>query len=151
MKTVLTTADRESLMHRLDALTSSSSPQWGRMNVGEMVCHLGDQLKVALGEVKTPDHSTFVGRQIMRRLVLMGLPVPKGKIETFAEIDQAKGRGTRPEELDADRQAVKGLLSTFLATESGFQDHGFFGPLSKAQWARLVYIHMDHHLSQFGV
>jgi hypothetical protein len=29
--------------------------------------------------------------------------------------------------------------------------HPFFGPLTPAEWAILMYKHLDHHLRQFGV
>jgi len=29
--------------------------------------------------------------------------------------------------------------------------HPVFGPFSTMEWRRFVYLHMDHHLRQFGV
>jgi hypothetical protein len=29
--------------------------------------------------------------------------------------------------------------------------HYMFGPLSESEWARWAYLHMDHHLRQFGL
>jgi hypothetical protein len=31
------------------------------------------------------------------------------------------------------------------------QAHPIFGPMSDAAWLRWGYLHMDHHLRQFGV
>ena len=31
------------------------------------------------------------------------------------------------------------------------QPNVFFGPMTPNEWARLQYVHIDHHLKQFGV
>jgi hypothetical protein len=36
------------------------------------------------------------------------------------------------------------------AVEEGHA-HSFFGRLSRTEWLRWGYLHMDHHLRQFGV
>ena len=152
MKSVLHPADREALQRRLAALEESSKAEWGKMTVGEMVCHLGDQIRLALGQIGTADQSSWVSRQILKRLVLWGMPAPKGKVDTLPEINQEQGQGTRPTGFEADREQTRQLLADFLATaENDLHAHSMMGPLTKAQWARMIYVHMDHHLQQFGV
>ncbi|MCA0390144.1 MAG: DUF1569 domain-containing protein [Bacteroidetes bacterium] len=34
--------------------------------------------------------------------------------------------------------------------DDGPREHPYFGNLSKKQWSRLAYIHINHHLKQFG-
>jgi hypothetical protein len=36
-------------------------------------------------------------------------------------------------------------------TELEGREHPFLGKLSRAEWLRWAYLHMDHHLRQFGV
>jgi hypothetical protein len=31
------------------------------------------------------------------------------------------------------------------------QAHPMFGELNQKQWGKLIYIHLNHHLNQFGV
>ena len=44
-------ATRERFQRRIDRLTPDSERQWGKMSVDQMVCHLSDQLRLALGEL----------------------------------------------------------------------------------------------------
>ncbi len=152
MKSAMHAADREDLQRRLGALDEASKAAWGKMTVGEMVCHLGDQIRLALGRIETADQSSWASRQILKRLVLWGMPAPRGRVDTLPEINQGQGRGTRPTDFEADRAQTEQLLADFLATsEEDLHAHSMMGPLTKAQWARLIYVHMDHHLRQFGV
>jgi hypothetical protein len=34
--------------------------------------------------------------------------------------------------------------------KDGKKQHPFFGNMNKKQWGRLGYIHINHHLQQFG-
>jgi hypothetical protein len=61
--------------------------------------------------------------------------------------------GTKPSEFEADRQELIRLTQLFRQTppdRSGVL-HPIFGRMSSAQWLRWAYLHMDHHLRQFGV
>ena len=84
--------------------------------------------------------------------MLLGIPAPKGKIKTFPEIDLEKGNGTKPTSFENDKTLLKKIVSDFLEKDSSFnyQPHGAFGPFTKEQWGRIIYIHFDHHLKQFG-
>lgn len=151
MKTVLNPSDRDALLKRLGRLQVDSPRLWGRMDAHSMVCHLGDQVRMILGHIEVPDRSTWFGRHVLKRLVLWGLPAPKEKVATFPELDQVAGGGTRPSSFEEDRRAIHRLLDEFSAAGSDLPSHGMMGPMSRGQWARMVYLHMDHHLRQFGV
>ena len=86
-------------------------------------------------------------------MVLGGIPVPKGKVKTFAEIDQAAGWGTTPQGMELDLQHLKALAERFVgraAATGTFAPNPAFGALTARQWGRLAYVHMAHHLKQFG-
>ncbi len=88
----------------------------------------------------------------MKWLVLGGMPAPKGKVQTYAEIDQVANGGTSPTLFASDIKALKLQIETFIARGDDFnwQIHPTFGKMSHRQWAKLAYSHLDHHLSQFG-
>ena len=44
-------ADRRNLIERLRNLSLDSMGSWGKMSVNQMICHLSDQVRIALGEV----------------------------------------------------------------------------------------------------
>lgn len=152
MNNILQSTGYQTMLARIDAVQAGDRALWGRMSVNQMICHLADQIRVALGGIKTTDRSNFVSRTVVAWLVLLGVPAPKGKIPTFPGIDQVAGKGTPPTELDEDKRTLRAILDEFIAMpdDFAFQHHSAFGKLSKSQWARLIYVHMDHHLKQFG-
>jgi hypothetical protein len=76
------------------------------------------------------------------------LPWPHG-IKTRPEIDQQRG-GTPPAEFASDLEKLRILLERFCASQGEFGPHPMFGQMSRAERMRHAYLHMDHHLRQFG-
>jgi hypothetical protein len=72
-------------------------------------------------------------------------------IVTVAEIDQELG-GTKPADFAADVAQLESLLELVTAPPRDFdwQPHPLFGAMSAGAWLRWGYLHMDHHLRQFG-
>jgi hypothetical protein len=50
-------------------------------------------------------------------------------------------------------QELETLLARFTAAERDFrwQRHPIFGVMTEQEWLRWGYLHMDHHLRQFGL
>lgn len=44
---------RAPIHRRIDSLGLDRPALWGRMNAHQVVCHLADQLRIALGDIKT--------------------------------------------------------------------------------------------------
>ena len=150
--TLLDQAAKDSILARIDRLEPTAQALWGRMSVAQMVCHCGDQFKMASGEIPVEGKAPIGGRTIAKWLVMRGLPTAKGQIPTYPAIDQVADGGTKPTLFAADTKALKLQIETFIARGDGFswQMHPFFGKLKHRQWAKLAYGHLDHHLSQFG-
>ena len=64
-------------------------------------------------------------------------------------MDQNHG-GTPPEEFASDLENLRILLERFCAWEGEFAPHVFLGRMSRTERMRHAYLHMDHHLRQFG-
>lgn len=153
MKNLLDADTRKETLTRVEALTPGHERRWGRMSAGEMVCHVGDQIRLALGDLAAKDVSTVFTRSLLKRLVLAGMPFPKGRIETFEELNHAKGGGTQAAAFHEDVKTLKNLVARFVdrdGQDGSFARNPVFGRMSNRQWGRLVYRHMDHHLAQFG-
>lgn len=143
--------DTAALLARLRTIQPDSPRQWGRMTPHQMLCHLADSHRVALGERAASEAAPPIPRAMMKVIALyLPLPWPRN-IETRPEVDQTKG-GTHPSEFAADLVQVVQLTET-LATrpERLARSHPIFGPMSVAAWQRWAYLHVDHHLRQFGV
>ncbi len=79
MRTLESIADRESIVQRISALTPSDRRLWGKMSVHQMVCHLCDSYRAALGEKPVSAATGFLPRPVMKWLALRApMKWPKG-------------------------------------------------------------------------
>lgn len=152
MKNILNEKDRYSIINRIQNLVSDSKNLWGKMDVNQMICHVSDQIKMANGEIQTKFVGNVILKTLVKRMTLLGMPIPKGKVKTAKELDQEK-LGTKPTEFNNDKKLLIKLIEEFDKSYLIEQEtiHPAFGAMNKNQWGRLIYLHMDHHLSQFGV
>lgn len=151
MKSLGRAKDKAELIARLGKLTPQSERRWGRMNVHQMVCHLADACRMALGQKPVSDDTTIVKRTAIKWLALYAPLQWRPGILTRPEIDQQVA-GTCPADFGTDITEVKTLLGV-IATQGlhgAWPDHPVFGKMSTSQWLRWAYLHTDHHLRQFG-
>ena len=151
MKTLAREHDKVEILRRLRQVQPKSAPRWGRMNAHQMVCHLSDSFRMALGERRV-SHATSVAHRTIVKWIALYLPLrwPRG-ILTRPEVDQALG-GTKPADFLADLAQLETLIGLITAPQRNVDrpPHPIFGRLSDAEWLRWGYLHTDHHLRQFG-
>ena len=151
MKTLAREHDKAEILGRLRNVRPESGRRWGRMSAHQMVCHLADAFRMALGQKPVTPATGLLQRTIVKWFALyVPLPWPPG-IPTSPEIDQ-EGGGTRPVDFAADVARVEALLELLTAPTRSLdrQSHPTFGTMSDAAWLRWGYLHTDHHLRQFG-
>ena len=145
MSSILVEKDRDTLLARFHKLTPEHKPLWGRLSAREMVCHLADQLAVALGDIPSKPTGNLFTQTFAKWLVIyLPIPVPKGKVQTVPEM-----LTTQPSEWEKDTTRFESLLSRLVDAET-LAPHPAFGRLSHRQWGILAAKHIDHHLRQFG-
>ncbi len=148
MKTLLNPADRDEILQRLSSVRAGSVRRWGRMSAAQMICHLSDSFRSALGEKSVSSNTNLYKRTVMKWVALRLTNWPHG-VKTRPEMDQQQG-GTPPAEFAADVQQLRILFDRYCAAQQ-FSPHPMFGPLSRSERMRWAYLHMNHHLRQFGV
>lgn len=152
MKTLARARDKAEILDRLRALRPESGRRWGRMSAPQMVCHLSDAFRMAMGH-KPVSHATGRLERTIVKWIALYLPLawPGGRILTRPEIDQELA-GTKPGDFAADVAELEALVGLVTAPAGTFvwAPHPIFGTMSDAQWLRWGYLHMDHHLRQFG-
>jgi hypothetical protein len=121
------------------------------MTPPQMVCHLNDSYRLVSGEKPGSSVETFLTRTVVKWLALE-LPIAWSRgLKTMPEMDQLLG-GTPPGDFETDRLELASRTETFAGKPAYFATarHPFFGKMSGEEWLRWGYLHMDHHLRQFG-
>jgi hypothetical protein len=147
MKALWESDAREEVLARIRALPADRSPAWGRLTAPQVVTHLSDQIRMALGEVPARRGSGMLSAWPMNYLMIYVIPWPhgaKGPAEAFT---------TKPSTWDSDREQLLILVGRFCEKQQQqtWPEHPLFGKLSGKDWAALSYKHFCHHLKQFGV
>ena len=149
MKNIFKDVHRHKLTERVQRLTPEAERRWGTMSTGQMICHIGDQIRVATGEISSSSSSasgpyTWPG---IKQFVIYVMPWPKGKIQTARSM-----LATKPDEFETDQEQFLQLMEQFAeqGPEATLTPHPLFGKLSTKDWGGLVARHIDYHLRQFG-
>jgi len=140
----------EELKKRVLRLTPESPRLWGKMNAAQAVGHCALALDFASGDLNLG--RAGLGTRIVGRLV-----------KPFVFKDDAPIRRNVPtipglvvcDERDLAAESGRLLIAIDRFAGAGPAGcttcpHFFFGRLTPAEWAILMYKHVDHHLRQFG-
>ena len=152
MKSLSNPRDRQEVIERLSRLSMDSPRQWGRMTAHQMICHLSDAFRGMMGEKPVAASGTMIHRTVLKWLALRApIKWPKG-YRTRPEMDQEIG-GTSPTDFELDRKELERLVRRFTAKQRDYEflPHPIFGRMSEEELLRWGYLHMDHHLRQFGL
>lgn len=140
----------ERVIDRINKLTPSSQPSWGKMNVAQMLAHCC----VAYEMVYTDKHPKpgffmrFILKSFVKKMVVSDKPYPKSsKTAPAFLITNEKDFETEKKRL-VDYIRETQVLGAYIF--DGKFSHSF-GPLSDNEWNNMFYKHLDHHLKQFGV
>ncbi|HZO54320.1 MAG TPA: DUF1569 domain-containing protein [Bryobacteraceae bacterium] len=147
-KTVFDETARRALLERAMRVHTGTKPRWGQFTAVKMLRHLSASFEMALGELPCAPKPGPMKNWFVHWLVIDSpLPWPKGT-PTAPELLAQPTAG-----VEEEQQRLKTALERVVAhgPEGAFADHPAFGKLSSAQWGRLIWRHVDHHLRQFGV
>jgi len=148
MKTFWDSATREEICRRVDRLDRDARAQWGKFNTTQMLAHLNDAMRMAIGELPVEPKATPFRRWPIKQLLVYLAPWPKGA-PTAPELLARSNQAQFADEKAAFRRVVDRLASK--RPTDAWPEHPAFGRLSYRAWGRLKYRHADHHLRQFGV
>ena len=150
MKTMARAQDKEEIVRRLRTIRADSGRRWGRMSAHQMICHLSDSFLAVTGQRDISPASGLLQSTVIKWIALYApLKWPRG-VPTRPEVDQEVG-GTKPSHFAADVTQLEMLVELITARKGCFgPTHPIFGDMSDTDWMRWAYLHMDHHLRQFG-
>lgn len=118
------------------------------MNAAQMVLHCQKPLDVAEGTLQLP-HS-FLGKlfgKMVKNKFLSGKPI--GKNGPTAKQFLVKGNPEFEKEKAVLMEQIKRFGQKGPDVVAN-KTHPFFGAMTDDEWGRLQYVHLDHHLTQFG-
>lgn len=145
MSTLMFAPARAEILRRLRTLTPDTPAVWGTMDAPRALCHLTDQLRVAVGAAEVNRQDTFMRRTVLKWVVVHGpFQAPPGKVQTTPEM-----LVSCPVDWNEDMAECIRLIEE-VATGEANGIHPAFGPLTGTEWAKLGWRHLDHHLRQFG-
>ena len=133
---------------RIHRLHPNSPAKWGRMTAPQMICHLSDSFRVAMGEKYASPATSVLYRTLVKWIALRTPLKWPPNVPTRPELEQGRG-GTPPAEWESDRDELLELINAFAGRKT-FAPHPAFGKLSQRDWLIWGYRHVDHHLRQFG-
>ena len=143
---------KESVFKRIDSLNPDNKAEWGKLNATQMVRHLFEANRMAMGEIPMPDRSNIISRTLIKRMFLGNIKPPgrkKGKIHTFPEIDIVQNK-IAVEDLESEKKKYKNIVERIINTTELHPTHTLFGKMSRVDWGYLIYAHADYHLTQFN-
>lgn len=146
-KSIWNTADRQSLLARLDTLQPDQRPLWGKMTASQMLRHCTLPVLSTMGELTVKPKSTPFRFWPLQQLIIYVLPWPKSAPTAPEFIVTDDG------DFNDRRAALRATIDKFVARgeSQNFRDHAAFGKLNAKDWGALVHRHIHHHLTQFGI
>lgn len=135
------------LKRRVESLRPDSPRRWGRMTVDQMLWHVNESFRMALGDAQfQPIRTPPLPKPLMRWL-LLNVPWPKGRAPTYREMVATQKYDFAAEQarclLFIDRTASRSL-------DGDWPVNPTVGRMRGKQWSQLQAKHLDHHLRQFG-
>jgi hypothetical protein len=146
VKNLFDSSAKHEIINRINKLTPQTQHLWGKMDVAQMLAHLQIPIGVAEGTYKLP--RTFIGRifgPIAKKILYNDKPFKKNLPTDKSFV--MKGA----KDFEKEKQSLIAMLNNFNEQNIVDEPHPFFGKLTKEQWSKGTWKHLDHHLQQFGV
>jgi hypothetical protein len=149
-KNIITPEIKTEIINRLTNLKPDAPAQWGKMNVRQMLRHCSEGFLISYGEiVPSKKMASWPLRKLMRYMILNSeTPAPKGKAQTFIEVDQVLKK-VDPTDFETERCQLIEIVKNF-PSKNTHHTSTMLGVMTPENWGRLNYTHLDHHLKQFG-
>lgn len=146
VKSLFDPVAKQEILDRLEKLTPQNARLWGKMNVAQMMTHLQRPIGVAYGT------------HIVKGSFLMRLIFPLFKKMLYDERPYSKGMPTDKtfvvtdeRDFQKEKSQLASMIQKFTPDAVVLERHPVFGKLTKENWSKAMWKHIDHHFQQFGV
>ncbi len=146
------TKERNILFRRIEEVSVDAKSLDGKVSGHELICHLNNSLREICGLQSAAASSNLLLRTLGKWLVLFVIPWPESTPTSDPALSAFVG-AQRPTTFEQDYAELVELLKTFerLWQDDNLQPHPVYGRLSRADWGRYMFLHVDYHLTTFGI
>lgn len=140
----------DEIIYRISKLTPDTQPDWGKMNVAQMLAHCSVTYEMIYDNIHPKPN--FVMKFILKSFV---------KKHVVNEAYYPRNSRTAPAFLISDSrdfEKEKARLIAYINKTQALGESHFdgkeshsFGVLNANEWNNMFYKHLNHHLTQFGV
>ncbi len=143
--------EKNQVITRIDSLTDSTQPQWGKMSVSQMLahCNVPFEYEFERGKYAWPGK---IKQKLLRMFLkkgTVGTQPYKRNSPTGPDFKQ-----TLEKNFEAEKARLINFINQFHDLGSGHfegKEYHSFGVLTAEEWNVMYAKHLDHHLTQFGV
>lgn len=141
----------DEVVTRINKLQTVSQPQWGKMNVSQMMAHCSIPYAITFEPEKFKKPNFFMKlllKNFVRKFVVNEVPYkPNSQTAPYFLVT---------DERDFEKEKallIKNIVATQELGRSYFEglENFSFGKMTAHEWNNMYYKHIDHHLRQFGV
>jgi hypothetical protein len=149
MSSIFNEIDNAKIIERINKLKPDTLPLWGKTTVSQMMPHCGVAIRIAFGEplLKRGLVGILFGR-LIKKSIMKDKPAKRNS-PTLKPYIIKEHKGFEQEKIilinHVRRFAAEG--ASVLRQDA----HPVFGEMTTEEWDKLMWKHLDHHLSQFGV
>ncbi|WP_411768648.1 DUF1569 domain-containing protein [Winogradskyella sp. A3E31] len=147
MKSIFDDGVHEQVKTRIEKLEPHTNAQWGKMDVAQMLHHCQMPLNIVLQKNTYGLKPNWFAKTFFKKSMYSDTLWKKNMptLKLFRITDER--------EFSKEKEALLSLTEELNAerNKSEWQAHPTFGKLTKDQWGKMQYKHLDHHLRQFGV
>ena len=149
MKSLFEEPNLREMLERINKLNKDTKPEWGSMNVSQMLVHYTVTLKLAFGEIipERNEKNLEFGKMVKDRVLkteVFGKNSPTSK--EFLDNSDYDFEESKTELINYLKRFVKCDIES-----TKTQMHPYFGELPVKEWDMFIWKHLNHHLIQFGV
>ncbi len=147
MKSIFTDEAHNEIINRLSHLEKDSKAKWGKMDVAQMVTHCQYPLNVILEKEDYNLKPNWLIKTFFKKAMYSDKPWKKN----LPTVSRFKTEADK--DFILEKPKLKKLIEELHSYKNrdDWQPHPVFGKMSKAQWGKMQYKHLDHHFRQFGV
>ena len=151
MNSIFTEEGHQEVLNRINKLNENLQPQWGKMNIGQMLKHCQLPLENATGKREMHMKAGFFKRMLFKNFIkphMYNDKLWKQNVQTPKEFVI-----TDTKVFNEEKTGLVNLINECNAKkeETNWPTHPLFGDFTTDQLGKMQYKHLDHHLRQFGV